>query len=89
MKKFFALLMAAMMMLSVVSFAHAEDVEIEFLYHKSETDAMNAMQTVIRISAHTPICRPAPFGSLFTRTPLILSSLFFRKTRTAGAGSVW
>ena len=47
MKKFFALLMAAMMMLSVVSFAHAEDVEIEFLYHKSETDAMNAMQTVI------------------------------------------
>ena len=35
------------MLLSLVSFAHAEDVELEFLYHKSETDAIKAMQTVI------------------------------------------
>ncbi|MBQ9263845.1 MAG: extracellular solute-binding protein [Clostridia bacterium] len=48
MKKFLALLLAAMMLLSVASFASADDVvELEFLYHKSETDAMNAMQAVI------------------------------------------
>ena len=55
MKKFLALVMAAMMLLSLVSFAHAEDVELEFLYHKSETDAINAMQKVIdQFNAENP-----------------------------------
>ena len=55
MKKFFAFLLAAVMLLSVASFAQAEDVELEFLYHKSETDAIKAMQTVIdQFNAENP-----------------------------------
>ncbi len=48
MKKILSLFLAAMMLLSVVSFASAEDVvEIEFQFHKGETDAINAMTAVI------------------------------------------
>lgn len=47
MKKLFAFFLACLMLLSLASFANAEDVELEFLYHKSETDAIKAMQTVI------------------------------------------
>jgi raffinose/stachyose/melibiose transport system substrate-binding protein len=48
MKKFLALLLAAMMALSVVPAVLADDVvEIEFQFHKGETDAINAMTAAI------------------------------------------
>ena len=44
MKKLVSLLLAALMLLSLASLAAADDeVVLELLYHKSETDAMNAM----------------------------------------------
>ena len=48
MKKALALLIAAMMLLSLAPFALADDVvNIEFQFHKGETDAINAMTAVI------------------------------------------
>ena len=48
MKKILCLLLAAVMMMSVVSFALADDVvNIEFQFHKAETDAINGMTAVI------------------------------------------
>ena len=48
MKKILALLVAAVMLLSLVPMALADDaVEIEFQFHKGETDAINAMTAAI------------------------------------------
>lgn len=48
MKKVLSMILAAMMLLSLGAFAQAEEVvELELLYHKSETAAINAMQAVI------------------------------------------
>ncbi len=48
MKKLVSLLLAALMLLSLASLAAADDeVVLELLYHKSETDAMNAMQAAV------------------------------------------
>ena len=48
MKKALALLIAAMMLLSLAPFALADDVvNIEFQFHKGETDAINAMTAAI------------------------------------------
>jgi len=42
------MVLAAMMLLSLCSFAAAEDVvELEFVYHKTESNAIDAMETVI------------------------------------------
>lgn len=55
MKKFFAFLLATVMLISVSSFANAEDVELEFLYHKQESGAIKGMQTVIdQFNAENP-----------------------------------
>ncbi len=56
MKKFLCLLLTAIMLMSAASFALADDVaEIEFLYHKSETAAIQAMQKVIdQFNAENP-----------------------------------
>ena len=48
MKKVLSMVLAAMMLLSLCSFASAEDVvELEFVYHKTESNAIDAMETVI------------------------------------------
>lgn len=48
MKKVLSMVLAAMMLLSLCSFAAAEDVvELEFVYHKPEANAIDAMETVI------------------------------------------
>ena len=48
MKKVLSMVLAAMMLLSLCSFAAAEDVvELEFVYHKTESNAIDAMETVI------------------------------------------
>lgn len=48
MKKVLSMVLAAMMLLSLCSFAAAEDVvELEFVYHKTEANAIDAMETVI------------------------------------------
>ena len=48
MKKGLSMVLAAMMLLSLCSFAAAEDVvELEFVYHKTESNAIDAMETVI------------------------------------------
>ena len=48
MKKDISMVLAAMMLLSLCSFAAAEDVvELEFVYHKTESNAIDAMETVI------------------------------------------
>ena len=48
MKKVLSMVLAAMMLLSMCSFASAEDVvELEFVYHKTESNAIDAMETVI------------------------------------------
>ncbi len=48
MKKVLSMVLAAMMLLSLCSFAAAEDVvELEFVYHKTEPNAIDAMETVI------------------------------------------
>ena len=48
MKKLVSLLLAALMLLSLASLAAADDeVVLELLYHKSETDAINAMQAAV------------------------------------------
>ncbi len=48
MKKVLSMVLAAMLLLSLCSFASAEDVvELEFVYHKSESNAIDAMETVI------------------------------------------
>lgn len=48
MKKVLSVVLAAMMLLSLCSFAAAEDVvELEFVYHKTESNAIDAMETVI------------------------------------------
>lgn len=48
MKKVLSMVLAAMMLLSLFSFAAAEDVvELEFVYHKTESNAIDAMETVI------------------------------------------
>lgn len=48
MKKVLSMVLAAMMLLSLCSFAAAEDVvELEFVYHKPESNAIDAMETVI------------------------------------------
>lgn len=48
MKKFLCMLMAAMMLLSLGAFAQAEDVvELELVFHKSESAAIDAIQAVI------------------------------------------
>ena len=42
------MVLAAMLLLSLCSFASAEDVvELEFVYHKTESNAIDAMETVI------------------------------------------
>lgn len=44
MKKVLSMVLAAMMLLSLCSFAAAEDVvELEFVYHKTESNAIDAM----------------------------------------------
>lgn len=48
MKKVLSMALAAMLLLSLCSFASAEDVvELEFVYHKTESNAIDAMETVI------------------------------------------
>ena len=48
MKKVLSMVLAAMLLLSLCSFASAEDVvELEFVYHKTESNAIDAMETVI------------------------------------------
>lgn len=48
MKKVLSMVLAAMLLLSLCSFASAEDVvELEFVYHKTEANAIDAMETVI------------------------------------------
>lgn len=48
MKKVLSMVLAAMMLLSLCSFAAAEDVvELEFVYHKTESNAIDAMETII------------------------------------------
>lgn len=48
MKKVLSMVLAAMLLLSLCSFASAEDVvELEFVYHKPESNAIDAMETVI------------------------------------------
>ena len=48
MKKVLSMVLAAMLLLSLCSFAAAEDVvELEFVYHKTESNAIDAMETVI------------------------------------------
>ena len=48
MKKVLSMVLAAMMLLSLCSVAAAEDVvELEFVYHKTESNAIDAMETVI------------------------------------------
>lgn len=48
MKKVLSMVLAAMMLLSLCSFAAAEDVvELEFVFHKPEANAIDAMETVI------------------------------------------
>lgn len=48
MKKVLSMVLTAMMLLSLCSFAAAEDVvELEFVYHKTESNAIDAMETVI------------------------------------------
>ena len=48
MKKVLSMVLAAMLLLSLCSFAAAEDVvELEFVYHKTEANAIDAMETVI------------------------------------------
>lgn len=48
MKKVLSMVLVAMMLLSLCSFAAAEDVvELEFVYHKTESNAIDAMETVI------------------------------------------
>ena len=48
MKKVLSMVLAAMMLLSLCSFAAAEDVvELEFVYHQTEANAIDAMETVI------------------------------------------
>ena len=48
MKKVLSMVLAAMMLLSLCSLAAAEDVvELEFVYHKTESNAIDAMETVI------------------------------------------
>ena len=48
MKKVLSMVLAAMMLLSLCSFAAAEDVvELEFVYHKTVSNAIDAMETVI------------------------------------------
>ena len=48
MKKVLSMGLAAMLLLSLCSFASAEDVvELEFVYHKTESNAIDAMETVI------------------------------------------
>ena len=48
MKKILALLLTAVMVLSLAPLALADDVvEIEFQFHKNETDAINGMTAVI------------------------------------------
>ena len=45
MKKVLSMVLAAMMLLSLCSFAAAEDVvELEFVYHKTESNAIDAME---------------------------------------------
>lgn len=46
MKKILAVLLAALMLLSVCSFASAEDIELEFVFHKEEQAAINAIEAV-------------------------------------------
>lgn len=48
MKKVLSMVLVAMLLLSLCSFASAEDVvELEFVYHKTESNAIDAMETVI------------------------------------------
>lgn len=48
MKKVLSMVLAAMLLLSLCSFASAEDVvELEFVYHKTKSNAIDAMETVI------------------------------------------
>ena len=48
MKKVLSMVLAAMLLLSLCSFASAEDVvELEFVYHKTEANAIDAIETVI------------------------------------------
>ena len=48
MKKVLSMVLEAMLLLSLCSFAAAEDVvELEFVYHKTESNAIDAMETVI------------------------------------------
>ena len=48
MKKVLSMVLAAMLLLSLCSFASAEDVvELAFVYHKTESNAIDAMETVI------------------------------------------
>ena len=48
MKKVLSMVLAAMLLLSLCSFASAEDVvELEFVYHKTESNVIDAMETVI------------------------------------------
>lgn len=48
MKKVLSMVLAATLLLSLCSFASAEDVvELEFVYHKTESNAIDAMETVI------------------------------------------
>ena len=49
MKKILSLLIAAVMLLSLAPLALAEDINIEFQFHKGETDAINAMTAAIKI----------------------------------------
>ena len=57
MKKLFALLLAVSMLLSVALVAHAEEetIELELLFHKSETAAIEGMKAVIdKFNAENP-----------------------------------
>ena len=56
MKKVLSMVLAAMMLLSLCSFAAAEDVvELEFVYHKTESNAIDAMETADALVLASPV----------------------------------